>query len=372
MKRLFIVVNHDWYFLSHRKYIAVAARNAGWDVTIVTRDTGDRKKIEDLGLNFINLPMNSTGKRLVHELRTLRFLDSLYSKNRDAIFHHVGVKIILWGTLAARHNHVKGIVNAVSGLGTLFANEQSLMGRIVLKFIKWGMNRDKVRIIFQNHDDERVLMSHGVVRPGQKRFIKGSGIDLDDYAFAPMPTEGKIKIAFTGRMIEEKGVRVVIEAAAKLRDRYKDRVEFLLIGDVHPNPKTLSRQELQSYCDGKYIQWLGQRNDVKRLLSDSSIVVLPSYYREGLPKSLIEANAVGRPIVTTDSVGCRDTVEDGVNGFLIPIKNSDALAEKLEILINDYNLRVRMGIEARRIAERDFSIKNVVEKHMEIYNELDQ
>ena len=99
---------------------------------------------------------------------------------------------------------------------------------------------------------------------------------------------------------------------------------------------------------------------------------MPSYYREGLPKSLIEANAVGRPIVTTDSVGCRDTVEDGVNGFLIPIKNSDALAEKLEILINDYNLRVRMGIEARRIAERDFSIKNVVEKHMEIYNELDQ
>lgn len=372
MKKLFIIVNHDWFFLSHRKDIALAAKDAGWDVTIVALDTGDRKKIEDLGLKFINLPLNSTGKRLIHELKTFRFLNSLYSKNRDAIFHHVGLKIILWGNLAARHNNVKGVVNAVSGLGILFDNEQSLMGRVVLKFIKWGMNRDKVRIIFQNHDDERVMMSHGVISPGQKVYIKGSGIDLDDYAFVPMPSSGKIKIAFTGRMIEEKGVRVVIEAAAKLKDKYKDSVEFLLIGDVHPNPKTLSKEELKSYCDGTYIQWLGFRNDVKDLLAESSIVVLPSYYREGLPKSLIEANAIGRPIVTTDSVGCRDTVEDGVNGFLIPIKDSDALAEKLEILINDYDLRVRMGKEARRIAERDFSIKNVVKKHMEIYNELDR
>lgn len=371
MKKLFIVVNHDWFFLSHRKDIALAAKKAGWDVTIVTRDTGDRRNIEALGLKFIDLPMDSTRMNPFNELKTIRFLNTLYARNRDAIFHHVGMKIILWGNLAARHNNVTGVVNAVSGLGTLFANEKSMLGGVVLRFIKWGMNRDKVRIIFQNHDDERVMLSRKVIKPGQVVYIKGSGIDLDEYAFVPMPDSGKVKIAYTGRMIEEKGVRVLMDAAEMLKEKYSDQVEFLLIGNVHPNPKTLSREELESRCDGTYLKWLGYRTDVKELLAQSSIVAFPSYYREGLPKSLIEANAIGRPIVTTDSVGCRDTVEDGVNGFIIPVKDSKTLAEKLEILINDRDLRVRMGKEARRIAERDFSIDNVVSRHMEIYNELD-
>lgn len=369
-KKLFIVVNVDWFFLSHRKDIALKAQEAGWDVTVVAHDTGKADVIRKLGLNYINLHIDATGMNPLNELKTLRFLIGLYKKNTDAIFHHVGLKNILWGSLAARQENVRGVVNAVSGLGSLFANEKSIVNKMLMMVLKYGHKHRNLKVIYQNHEDEKLFDMKNIVTSDQKRFIKGSGVDLTDYAFAPMPSKGKIKVIFTGRMIEEKGVLILTEAAEKLRPEFEKSVEFLLVGDLYPNPKALSKEELESHCDGKYIKWLGYRTDVKSLLTQSSIVAFPSYYREGLPKSLIEANAIGRPIITTNSIGCKDTVEDGVNGFLIPVKDSDALADKLKTLILDFDLRKKMGLEARKIAERDFSITDVIEKHLIIYDEL--
>lgn len=368
--KLFIVVNVDWFFLSHRKDVALKAKEAGWDVTIVTKDTGKAETIRNLGLKFIDLPMEATGMNLAKELKTLLFLDSLYRKNRDAIVHQVGLKSILWGGIAARHANVKGVVNAVSGLGSLFTNDRSLLSNILLRVVKFGHRHPNLKVIFQNHEDEHLFDEKGIVSQDKKRFIKGSGVNLNDFAFVPMPKEEKIKVIFTGRMIEEKGVLILAEAAQKLKEEYKDKVQFQLVGGLWTNPTALKQKDIESFCDGEYIQWLGYRTDVKDLLAQSSIVAFPSYYREGLPKSLIEANAIGRPIITTDSIGCKDTVEDGINGFLIPIKDSDALAEKLRILIKDPDLRIKMGKAARKIAERDYSIDDVVEKHLKIYNEL--
>lgn len=180
----------------------------------------------------------------------------------------------------------------------------------------------------------------------------------------------KIHIIFTGRMVKEKGVFVLIDAAEELRENYQSKIDFWLCGGLSNNPNAITEEELTSKCDGEYIQWLGFRSDIRSLLQQSSIVAFPSYYREGVPKSLIEACAIGRPIITTNSIGCKDTVEDGFNGFLIPIKNSEALAEKLKILIDNKDLRTTMGINSRRIAERDFSLDNVIEKHLQIYNKL--
>ena len=148
------------------------------------------------------------------------------------------------------------------------------------------------------------------------------------------------------------------------------KAEFLLCGDLSANPKAISKEELESLCDGHYIQWLGYRSDVRELLAKSHIMAFPSYYREGVPKSLIEACAIGRPIVTTLSYGCKDTVVDGENGFLIPTHDSEALAERLRMLINDADLRQRMGIKGREKAEREFSLTDVVERHIAIYNAL--
>lgn len=365
-----MVVNEDWFFLSHRKDIALKAQEAGWVVTVVAHDSGKGDVIRGLGLKFINLPIDSTGMNPAHELKTLNFLCKLYSKNRDAIVHHVGLKNILWGSLAARKEKMRGVVNAVSGLGSLFANEKSLLNKALIQVLKIGHRHNNLKVIFQNHDDERLFDERQVVTPDQKRFIKGSGVDLDDYSFQPIPKGGKTKIIFTGRMIEEKGVLVLTEAAEKLRKEFEDCAEFLLVGGLYPNPKALTKEDIESRCDGKYISWLGFRNDVKELLAASSIVAFPSYYREGLPKSLIEANAIGRPIITTNSIGCKDTVEDGVNGYLIPIKDSDALAKKLRLLLTNRDLIEEMGQAARTIAERDFSLTDVIDKHLKIYNEL--
>lgn len=173
-------------------------------------------------------------------------------------------------------------------------------------------------------------------------------------------------------MIVEKGVFVLTNAALKLKAEYKDKVEFLLCGGLDDNPKAIKEEELKAVCDGEYIQWLGYRTDVLELLKSCHIVAFPSYYKEGLPKSLIEATAVGRPIVTTNSIGCKETVVDGYNGYLISVKDSDMLAEKLKILFEDEDLRQDMGHNSRKLAEKDFSIENVIQKHLEIYNQLNK
>ena len=371
MKKLFIIVNVDWFFLSHRKDIAIAAKSKGYDVTIVTKNTGKLDKIKELGLNVIDLPLNRSGQNIFEELSTCKFLFDLYRKNQPDIVHHVGLKVILWGTLAAKLAKVKGVVNAVSGLGIFFSEDnKSLVSKILPKVLRYSHNRNNLAVIFQNNEDENLFLKNNIIDPNKVRMIKGSGVDLNEYCFTPEPESEKIKVLFTARMIEEKGIFVLTDAAKKMKERYKDKLEFILCGGIDDNPKALKKEELEAVCDGEYIKWLGYRTDVLELLKQSHIMAFPSYYKEGLPKSLIEATAIGRPIITTNSIGCKETVEDGYNGYLIPIKDSATLAEKLEILIEDKELRNRMGQNSRNLAERDFSLDNVIEKHLEIYKEL--
>ena len=370
-KKLFIVVNVDWFFLSHRKDIALAAQQAGYQVTIVTADTGKLKDIEALGLRVINLPMNRSGMNIREELGTLRFLIRLYKSERPDIVHHVGMKTILWGTIAAKLARVPGVVNAISGLGGFFAEEnKSLMSRVLPIVLKWSHARPNLLCIFQNDDDWYMYVAHGIIRHEQGRFIKGSGIDLQQFAYTPEPTQGKQNVILTARMIAEKGIFLLTEAAERLRTKYEGNVVFQLIGGLDDHPGAITEEQLQRVCDGRYIQWLGYRTDVLDLLRQCAIVAFPSYYMEGLPKSLIEANAVGRPIITSNSVGCKETVIDGYNGYLIAPKDVDALTEKLDILLSDAALRKQMGLHAREYAEKYFSIEVVKERHLAIYNEL--
>jgi glycosyltransferase involved in cell wall biosynthesis len=171
-------------------------------------------------------------------------------------------------------------------------------------------------------------------------------------------------------MVKEKGVIELIEAAERLRKVYEGRLEFWLCGRLAVNADAVSKEELEKRCDGRYIKWLDFQKDIKSILEQCHIMAFPSYYREGVPKSLIDVCAVGRPIVTTNSIGCKDVVDDGVNGFLIPVKDSEALARKLRILIEDKELRVRMGKASREKAEQEFSLERVIKKHLEIYDSV--
>lgn len=382
--KLFIVVNVDWFFLSHRLPVALAAQEAGWDVTIVTADTGKLKDIEAKGLKVINLPMSRSGMNIFEELKTLNFLRKLYKKEKPDVVHHVGMKTILWGTLAAKFANVNGVVNAISGLGGFFAEDnKGLMAKLMPKVLKFSHNlgkrkvggerlevRDRILCIFQNDDDWGLYVKHGIIKHEQGRFIKGSGVSLDDFCYTPESAEGKIKVIITARMIVEKGIFLLTEAAERLRSKYEDTVEFLLVGGIDDHPGAITKEQLADACDGKYIQWLGYRTDVRDLLKQCHIVAFPSYYMEGLPKSLIEADAIGRPVITSNSVGCKETVIDGYNGFLIEPKDVDALTEKLELLLSDKELRQKMGKNSREYAEKYFDIEVVKERHLAIYDEL--
>ena len=369
--KLYIVVNVDWFFLSHRLPVALAAQKAGWDVTIVTADTGQLKEIEAAGLRAINLPMSRSGMNLVQELKALWFLYRLYDLEKPDVVHHVGVKAILWGTLAAKFAKVHGVVNAISGLGGFFVEEnRSLLSRILPSVLRFSHNRSNLLVIFQNQEDKDLYVRCRIIQPCQARLIKGSGVDLSVFHYQMEPEAGKIIVLETCRMIREKGVFVLTEAAEILRNDYEGKVAFWIVGGLDDHPGAITSEEIETVCDGHYIQWLGRQEDVRPFLLQCHIFAFPSYYMEGLPKSLIEACAVGRPIVTTNHIGCKDVVEDGVNGYLVPVKDSVALAEKIKALIDNPELRVQMGLASRKVAEENFSIDTVINSHLAIYQEL--
>lgn len=368
-KKLFIIVNQDWFFLSHRLPIGVAAKEAGYDVTIVSEDTGVSNKIREAGLKTIDLPINKAGTNLKDEVKTLFFLYKLFRKERPDIVHLVGLKTMLWGSLACRLAGVKAMVSAVCGLGVLFdeAHADSFMTRMILKVMRLTHSKKNTKIIFQNNDDKKIFADAKIMTEEQCAFTNGSGINLQNYDYTPEPTEGLIKVIFTARMVEDKGTLVLIDAAKKLEADYRGKVQFLLCGGLDTNPNGITQAMLEGKCDGEYIKWLGYRKDVLELLKQSHIMAFPSWYREGLPKSVIEAEAIGRPVVTTDSVGCRDTIIDGKNGFLIPIKDSAALANALKRLIDNPDLRHKMGKNAREFAVNKFDIKEVIKVHLDVY-----
>lgn len=372
MKKIFYVFSIDYQLISHRKAVVQAAIQKGYNVTVVAQDTGYRKEIESMGAKFIDLPINRVGTNILEELKTFFFLFKLYKNHKPDLVHHISIKVVLWGALAARLAKVKNVVNAVNGLGVFFSTGEvdSLIKKIFMQLIRFSNNRKKCVTIFQNNEDKHFFLSNKALKESQIRIIRGSGVDLNEFKFSEPPLEFPLKIVFTSRMVKEKGVEDIINAAKLLKNKYFDKIQFLLCGLIETNPNAVSESYLQSECDGDYIQYLGHCTNIKDILSKSSIVLLPSYYREGIPKSLIEATAIGRPIITTNSVGCKETVEDGKNGFIVPIKSPEEIANKIEALVSNLDLISKMGKESRLLSEKEFSIDIVIDKHLQIYSEL--
>lgn len=368
-KRLLIIVNEDKFFLSHRKEVGVRARETGWSVAVVGKNTGKRKVIEALGLEFIEMPVNPTGKKLHQEVRTFRFLRDLYAKEKDAVVHHVGLKNMVWGGVAARMRHINGVINAVSGLGILFSDfNPSRLKKVLIPVLRWGMNMDNVSVIFQNHEDESLFEALGISEKTRTYFIKGSGVDLEQFEGNAHSHGDKLRVIFAGRMVKDKGVLDFIKAAEILRPKYERKVEFVLCGALSSNPYAVKKDELDRLCDGEYIKYLGFREDMPAQFGKADIMCFPSYYREGVPKAVLDASAAGLPIITCDSIGCRDTVKEGVNGFLVNPKSPHEVAEKLDLLLSDKKLRERMGKASRKIAEKEYDVRKVVDSHLKIYD----
>ncbi len=369
--KFFMVVNVDSFFLSHRLPIGQMMRDKGYEVYILTRDTGQRAVIEAEGFRFIPLSFDRAGKNPFKELKLIWQLRKIYRQYQPAIIHQVTIKPVLYGSIAAKGLTQTKLVNAISGLGFTFINKKAgIVQTIVRRLMKMALT-GRVNFIFQNPDDLSFYRQLGYAQENNWALIRGAGVDADDYAYvAPVETNEKIVISVTARILYDKGIGELVEAARQLRPQWEGRALFQLVGGIDPhNPAGIPEARLRESLVPGYIEWLGHRIDIKQILAGSDIVCLPSY-REGLPKSLVEAMAIGRPIVTTNVPGCRECVVEEENGFLVPDKDAEALAVALQKLLNDKELREKMGRASREIMTNHFSLRSVLDQTYAFYQSI--
>ncbi len=370
--KILFVTNVDWFFISHRLVIAEEAKKKGYEVIVAAQDTGRSQEIRDKGIKFINLSFSRSGTNPFIELKTVINFFILYKKINPDIVHHITLKPVIYGSIIAKILRIRGVVNAISGLGYNFTKgRESLIQKAMLYIMKFGFRRKNLVVIFQNENDQEELVILGIINHfNEIKRIKGSGVDLELYCELPFPDFNIVKILFPSRMLWDKGVKELREASIILKEKYSNKVHFVLSGLADEDNKAgVTPTYMKDWEDGTYISWIGYQKNMVEVYKNSHIVVLPSY-REGMPKSLIEACAIGRAIVTTNAIGCKETVDEGVNGFKVSVANSRDLSNALEKLINNHDLIKQMGHNSRAKAEREFDVKNVVEQHLEIYNSL--
>lgn len=371
-KKLLIVVNTDWFFISHRLCIAQEALAKGWEVFVAAEDSGRAKEIIDKGINYIDFSFSRSGTNPISEIKTLYSFYNVYKRIKPDIVHHVTLKPVIYGSTISKVLKIRGTVNAISGLGYNFTGERTgLIQRMMISLMKYGFKQRNLGVIFQNKDDYEELKKLGVLNPNNNIFfIKGSGVDLKRFKQLPFPKSDKIIILLPIRMLWDKGVMELSKASQLLKEKYKTKIKFVLSGLADTENKAgVTEEFLKEWEEEGYVSWIGYQKDMINVYKNSHIVVLPSY-REGMPKSLIEACAIGRPIVTTNAIGCRDCVEEGKNGYKVPIKSVEELAYAIEKLILSKEDRIRMGNYSRNKAEKEFSQEAVVNRHLEIYDYL--
>jgi glycosyltransferase involved in cell wall biosynthesis len=371
-KRILFVVNHAGFFLSHRAVLALAAQKRGYDVHIATPDAPEVERIRALGLPWHELRMSRSGVAPHRELATLFSLLRLYRRLRPDLVHHVTMKPVLYGTLAARLTGVPAVVNAITGLGHVFSpvGGSPLLGKAIGLVYRSILRHPHMKVIFQNVEQREAFVEGKRISEQEAVLIRGAGVDVEAFKPTGSACNGVTTVTLISRMIETKGVREFVAAATCIRAKGSS-ARFILVGDPDPdNPASIPESCLRKWHSDGVIEYWGHRADIAQVLAQTDIACLPSYYPEGVPKCLLEAAAAGKPIVTTDTPGCRDVVRDGENGFLVPYKDVPALATALERFIRDPALRRAAGQRGRERAVREFSVDKVIDETLDVYAAL--
>jgi len=367
--RLLFVVTEDWYFLSHRLPMARAARAAGFEIHVATRVVDGATAIRAEGFMLHPAPFVRGRISPLGTIATIRALRHVHRTVAPAIAHHVALQATVLGSLAALGRSVS-CVNALTGMGYTFTSSRAkaqLLRPIVGALLRILFNRPRQMVLVQNPNDRDSMLSLGIAAE-RIALIPGSGVDVD--AFQPMPEpQGPPTIAFVGRLLDDKGIHTLIRAHRLLRQRGSN-AELLLAGTPDPaNPASVSERDAESWNREPGITWLGHVDDISALWARAHIAVLPSR-REGLPKSLLEAAACGRPMIATDVPGCREIVLPGETGLLVPFDDVPALAEAIETLAASRELRARYGAAARRLAVERFSASAIGQQTVDLYRRL--
>jgi glycosyltransferase involved in cell wall biosynthesis len=369
--RLLYLITEDWYFRLHWIGLARAARDAGFEVLLAMRVQEHGLEIRGQGFKLFPINLLRRSVNPIREFLAVIELARLYRAEKPDLVYHVAVKPILYGSLAARLAGVPSVINVFAGLGYTYTSDEwkARLFRLLLKFgLNAACNSSGSIAVFQNEEDQAQLVRDHAVRRSHTRVIRGTGVDTD--RFRPTSEEsGDPVILLPCRMLWDKGVGEFLEAA-RLVKRQKPRVRFVLVGRCdEENPASIQSVQLHRWQEEGAIEWWGHRSDMPAVLGHAAVVVLPSY-REGLPVSLLEAAACGKPIVATDVPGCRDVVRHRVNGLLVPPKNATALAEAIAVLLENPGLRNELGRRGRDIVVKEFSSTLVTRQTLALYDEL--
>jgi len=366
------VVNVAWFFASHRLALAQAALSAGFRVHLASdlEQQSEVAEIRRLGIEFHRMRVVRSGLNLVDEVKTIGELRRIMRVVRPDIVHNVTAKPVIYGSQIAHALGITGIVNAMSGFGYAYSagpGRRLLRAALDMAYAR-SFSPQNVRIVVQNEDDRAEVLRICPAATQRIRLVRGSGVDLSEFRYWPEP-EGTPTMVLPARLLREKGVYEFAAAAAELL-RTGLAARFVLAGRLDPaNRGALAAEQVRELCAKSGLEWIGDCTDMPGLFRESHVVCLPSY-REGMPKVLLEACASGRAVITTDTPGCRDVIQAGRNGLLVPPRDMHALATAIRQLVEDAQCRRRMGAEARILAEREFGVEDVVRTHLEMYREL--
>ena len=372
-RRLLMVVNHAGFFLSHRLPLALAARDRGWDIRIVTPRSKHVPIIEAAGLPWREIPLHRSRVNPVGEVTTLRSLTRLYRAERPALVHQVTTKPVLYGTVAARRAGVPAVVNALAGMGHVFLAGDPLhrILRVAVRAgFRFSLRHPRMKVIFQNEDDRSIFVGGQILDPGETVIIPGSGVDPQLFSPSPRGRSDPPLVILPSRMLFTKGVGEFVEAAQSLKRRGV-HARFALVGESDPdNPASVPVEILRRWEAEGFVEMWGRREDMPAVYAQADLVVLPSY-REGMPKVLIEAALCGLASVTADVPGCRDVVVDGLTGRVVPRQNlQQGLERVMEELLANAETREAMGRRARERALGVYTLERVIATTLDLYEEM--
>jgi len=370
--RILFIISEDWYFVSHRLYLAKVAINSGYKVALLSHFTNHREIIEAEGIKTIAWPLNRSSRNLYKEIEAIKSIVSTIRQFKPSMIHSVAMKPVIYSAIACNLSGLKSRIFALAGLGFVFTSSKR-SAKILRPFLKVIFSLlfkgKKTKLILQNPDDQRQLLSEGVINPKNIRLIRGAGVDTKTFSFKTIPSNMPI-IILPSRMLWSKGIQDFIDCA-KVINIDNIMARFVLVGTPDDqNPDSISTQLLTEWHKDGVIEWWEFQSDMPNVLHQSTIVCLPTIYGEGLPKSLLEAASCGRPIVTYDVPGCREIVIDGYNGFLVEPKSVDGLVGAISKLLNDRELCIKMGKNGRKLVEKYFTQEKIAQETMAVWEEL--
>ncbi|MEP7098511.1 MAG: glycosyltransferase family 4 protein [Dokdonella sp.] len=375
MKCVFFA-NTDWYLYNFRLATALRLQADGHEVVMVSPPGEFGGRFAAHGLRWVTLPMNRASLNPLREAATLWQLLKILRRERPDLLHSFTVKCAIYGALAARAANVPAVVNAVAGMGYVFTSDNfkaRALRPLVKLLLRVSLGGDRALLILQNPDDAEAFAAAGLAKPDRIRVIRSSGVDTTRFhpVAPPRRIDGRLRVLLAARLLWEKGLQEFVDAARLLQEQGRD-VEFVLAGmpDLG-NPRSVDAAQVQQWADAGLLQWLGHVDDMPALLNAVDVMALPSYYREGVPKSLIEAAACGLAIVTTDLPGCREVVtQHGVDGLRVEPRDARGLADRILALDDDRELLSRLGRSARQRALTDFDEWLVIQRTVDVYAEL--